>query len=381
MQFNQQAFPSMLRDPVRYAPSVEAPEPDEAETARKLVETMRAIIETTHRDTGHALRSVHAKSHALLQGRMQVFDNPEPLAQGLFARPGTHRVVMRLSTNPGDILPDDVSVPRGLAIKIGNAERPRLPGSEGHDVQDLVLVNAPAFVAPNARKFLGNLQLLAATTDRAPRAKQILSKVLRGVESALETVGAGSATITAIGGHPMTHPLGETFYSQTAFRYGDYIAKFSVAPVSPELEALTRAPLDVRGRPDGLREATTEFFRNQGGKWEVRVQLCCDLDIMPVEDASVEWPEEVSPYIAVAEITVAPQPAWNEDRSRAIDDGLSFSPWNGLEAHRPLGSINRTRRAAYEMSARFRSASAELPGPFDSTASTDEVIALPAPSD
>ncbi len=33
---------------------------------------------------------------------------------------------------------------------------------------------------------------------------------------------------------------------------------------------------------------------------------------------------------------------------------MAFSPWHGLAAHRPLGSIMRMRRMAYEMSAKFR---------------------------
>lgn len=37
-----------------------------------------------------------------------------------------------------------------------------------------------------------------------------------------------------------------------------------------------------------------------------------------------------------------------------MDDGLAFSPWHGVASHRPLGSIMRARRAAYEMSAQFR---------------------------
>ena len=37
-----------------------------------------------------------------------------------------------------------------------------------------------------------------------------------------------------------------------------------------------------------------------------------------------------------------------------MDDGLSFSPWHGLAAHRPLGSIMRVRQAAYEQGKRFR---------------------------
>ena len=75
---------------------------------------------------------------------------------------------------------------------------------------------------------------------------------------------------------------------------------------------------------------------------------------MPIEDASVPWPEDLSPYIAVGRITAYPQLAWNEARSSAVDDGMAFSPWHGVAAHRPIGSIMRVRKAAYEMSAKFR---------------------------
>ena len=158
--------------PVRYEPVFEHPEPDEAETTRALVETMRKIQEKTFEDGGHALRSVHAKSHALLQGELEVLAGlPPELAQGMAASPGRYPVVMRLSTNPGDILDDNVSVPRGLAVKVIGVEGERLHGSEGHNTQDFVLVNAPAFLKSDARSFLKSLKLLAATTDKAPGLK------------------------------------------------------------------------------------------------------------------------------------------------------------------------------------------------------------------
>ena len=126
--------------------------------------------------------------------------------------------------------------------------------------------------------------------------------------------------------------------------------------MSLELKELKDAPLDLKGKPDGIREAVVDFFHRHGGEWEIRVQLCTDLETMPVEDASVLWPEEESPYISVGRITVAPQEAWSEDKVAAIDEGLSFSPWHGLAAHRPLGVIMRLRRKAYEASAAFRAA-------------------------
>lgn len=83
----------------------------------------------------------------------------------------------------------------------------------------------------------------------------------------------------------------------------------AVAPVSPELAAHAQAPLNVNGIPDGIREAVVEFFRQNGGTWEVRAQLCTSLDDMPVENAAAVWPEKKSPYRAVARITVKPQDA------------------------------------------------------------------------
>ena len=350
-----QNTPASSARPVRYDPSVETPEQDEGATDAALVETMFKISSTTFGHSGHAQRSVHAKSHGLLRGELRVLDDlPPVLAQGLFARSGSYPVAVRLSTTPGDILDDSVSAPRGLAVKVVGVEGERLPGTEGDVTQDFVLVNGPAFNAPNAAKFLSSLKPLAATTDTAEGLKKVVSATMRAAESVVEAFGGKSPTLTSMGGQPETHILGETFYSQVPLLYGPYIAKVAVAPVSPELKALTGAPLDVNGRPNGLREAVADFFRTTGGEWEVRVQLCTDLDAMPVEDASVAWPEDQSPYVAVARIGAPPQDAWSEARVAAMDDGLSFSPWHGLAAHRPLGSIMRARRAAYEMSAQFR---------------------------
>ncbi|WP_159996330.1 catalase family protein [Roseomonas sp. 18066] len=352
----------MTIHPLRYEPAYETPEPDEAETTGGLVEALRGIAETTYRDYGYPVRSVHAKSHGLLRGELQVLEGlPAAYAQGLFAQLGRYPVVLRFSTNPGDILDDSVSVPRGLAVKVVGVEGARLPGSEAGREQDFVLVNAPTFAAPTAKAFLGNLKLLAKTTDRAPGLKKVLSAALRGTEAALEAVGGKSATLTQMGGHPNTHILGDNFYSGTPFLFGASMAKFSVAPVSPALLALKDAKVKVSGRPDALREEVLAFFAGNTAEWELRVQLCTDIGEMPIEDSTVEWPETMSPYVAVARITAGPQPSWNEERSRAVDLGMAFNPWQGLAAHRPLGSINRTRRAAYRMSADFREARSGCP--------------------
>jgi len=345
----------MPNPPVRYAPDVEHIMDDELQIEAELIETLLGISRRTWHDSGRSFRSVHAKSHALLKAELYVLgDLPPELAQGLFAREATYPVVMRFSTTPGDILPDNVSTPRGLAIKVVGVEGDRMEGAEDDVTQDFVMTNAKAFQTANGKTFLSNLKLLATTTDKATPMKVALSKVMRGAENVIEAFGGKSAAVRGMGGEPRTHPLGETYYTGVPLLYGDYIAKLSVAPVSPELTELTGARIDVTHGKTPIRDAMIDHFALFGGEWEVRAQLCTDLDSMPVENAAKVWPEEQSPYVTVARIIAEPQTAWSEERSAAIDDGMSFSPWHGLAAHRPLGSINRLRRMAYEASARFR---------------------------
>lgn len=341
--------------PLPFEPSFEQIPDDEAQTSQELAEALHSIMETTLRDNGHANRSVHAKAHGLLRGHMTVLDTlPAELAQGAFAKPGTLPVAMRFSTNPGDILDDKVSTPRGLAVKVIGVEGSRLPGSEGEVTQDFVMQNAKAFTAATPKAFLRTLKLLAKTTDKAPGMKKALSAVLRGVESTLESLGGESGTLKSLGGHPQTHILGESFSTVVPLLYGPYYAKVAVVPVSANLTALTDKHLDFGDNPDGLRSAVEAYFAQSGGTWEVRVQLATDLEKMPIEDASVQWPEDLSPYVTVARIEVEPQQSWSPEKVQEIDDGMSFSPWHGLAAHRPLGGVMRVRKPSYEMSAGFR---------------------------
>lgn len=351
-------FATLPIQPVAYDPSVETVRDDEAATQAELVETLLGMSKTMADHTGHAMRSVHAKSHGLLRGELRVLDGlPPQLAQGLFALPRRYPVVMRLSTPPAEMLDDRVSLPRGMAVKVLGVDGERVEGADTATTQDFLFVDGPVFAAPDAKGFLKNLKLLAGTTDKAPNAKRMLSSVLQTVEKAIEAVGGQSGKLIAMGGHPETHPLGATFFTQVPLRYGAYIAKLQLAPVSPDLRALEDAPIDLDDKPDGTREAVMDFVRSREGspaEWELRVQLCTDLETMPIEDASVEWPQDQSPFVAVARITVDAQAGWSDELSREIDDGMAFNPWHALAAHRPLGGVMRARRVAYAASSNFR---------------------------
>jgi hypothetical protein len=342
--------------PLVFDPSMESPEQDEAETGQGLVETLHKITEITYKDGHHAIRPVHAKSHGLLKAELVVADDlPPVLSHGLFAKPGRYPAVMRFSTTPGDILDDKVSTPRALAVKILNVDGPGLPGAENARTQDFLLVNGKTFGGPNGKAFLNNLKLLAPTTDKAEGLKVALSSVLQLAERGIEALGGKSGTIISLGGHPETDILGESFYGQLPFLYGLHVAKIAIVPVSPNLTALTGAKVDLHDKPNGLREAVIAAFAQEGGEWEVRIQLATTLDETPIENSALLWPEDKTPFVTVARLIAGPQTAWSEPRQAAVDDGMAFSPWHCLAAHRPLGSIMRMRKAVYEMAADFRS--------------------------
>ena len=344
-----------MQPPVRFSPAVEELRPDEQETTTKLDEQFASIQATTAEDYGHGVRAVHAKGHAIARGTLTVKDGlPPELAQGLFATPGQYEALLRFSTQPGDILDDSVNSPRGLAIKVLGVEGARLPGSEGDTTQDFVGVNGRVFGAPDTKKFLGNLTMLAKTTDKLEGVKKAMSAVLQPIEAGLTAVGMPSPNLEQMGGAPPVHPLGETYFSQTAYRHGDYIAKWAVFPVSRELTDLTGTHIHTAGRPDAIREAMNDALAEHGGIWEMRVQFCRDLAKQPVEDATVEWKEADSPFVTVATLEIGPQPAWVAMETIITEDQLAFNIWHGLAAHQPLGNINRARRDTYTQSAARR---------------------------
>ncbi len=341
--------------PLRFDPSFESVPSDEAETQRGLTDAMLSIARRTHADTGHAYRAVHAKAHGYLRARFEVLPGLPPwLAQGLFAEPAVYDAILRFSTTPGDILHDNISVPRGAALKVLGVPGPRLPGSEGETTQNYVLGNSPSFQVATAKSFLRQLKPMAATTGHVAPLKHVVSVLSRTAEAALEMVGQTSATLTTLAGQARTQLLGDSFFSQAALLHGDYFGKVALSPVSADLTALSQKPLDVAGHPDAIRDSIQAYFRARPAVWELRVQLATSIESMPIEDAATLWPESESPYVPVARVSAVPQDTWADDLRDYVEDRLAFNPWTGLAAHRPLGSIMRARRPSYAAARAYR---------------------------
>lgn len=345
-------------DYVRYSDSIEVDQPDEARLSDEIVASMSKINRAVFDRHRHATRDAHAKSHGILKGELIVDEGlPPHLAQGLFARAGgRHDVIIRLSSAPGDIHSDRVPSLRGMAIKVlGVAGERLLPGDTG-GAQDFLLVSAPTIPFGHVRayhEFQRTLQQLDGVPDGLQEAAAALA---RGAKTVLDAVGVKPPLLVEGQAIPNNHILGETFHSMAAVRFGDYVAKISAAPESPEVKALTGVSIDASAGYSTLRDLVVAFFRDNGAEYRLRAQLCTDLAVMPVEDASVVWPEAASAHRPIARIVIPPQEAYGPARRVFGDDMLSFNPWHGIAAHRPLGSIMRVRAKAYEASSAFRHA-------------------------
>ena len=106
--------------------------------------------------------------------------------------------------------------------------------------------------------------------------------------------------------------------------------------------------------PSILRDLVVSFFREQTAEYELRAQLCTNLERMPVEDASIQWSEDESQYQPIAKVTISAQEAFSPARRVYEDEVLSVNAWHCILEHRPLGSIQRVRIKAYELSSRYR---------------------------
>ncbi|MBE7159374.1 MAG: catalase family protein [Rhodospirillales bacterium] len=311
----------------------------------------------------HAYRPVHAKSHGLLVGTLEVLpDLPEPLAQGLFGEVRRYPVILRFSTNPGDLLADNVSSPRGLAIKVLDVDGPKTPNHEGKTTQDFVCINANAFTAPDPKGFLEQIRNFDKNLDTPEGMKHVVSAAARATNAVLKAVHLPSATLEGIGASA-THILGESFSTVAPLRFGRYVAKIGVAPGNAALQKLTGKSVDLSADYNALEELIRKFFRHETAVWDVRVQLALapkDPNApqkeweFPIEEADKEWPEDKSPWHTVAQITAPPQETYSDRRQTFVDERLSFSPWHALAAHQPLGGIMRSRLKAYEEAMKYR---------------------------
>jgi len=327
--------------PIPYRDDLEQEQEGEAQVIEDTIAHMRHTMEQAFELHRKATSGTHAKSHGIVTGSLRVHDDlPPELAQGLFARSGTYEIVMRYASEPGQIDPDTAKRARGVALKVLDVEGEKLDPSWSS--QDFLFNTWPVLPDGDAASYLMAIQ------ERDKHA----GHHLRTDAATLARTRSPQALLFER--TPNLHPVAHTYYSQAAFRHGEYVAKHNLRPVGPDIAAVADREVGRGDAPGVLKDWVRKFFTTGTATYELGVQLRTDADTMPVEDTSVTWPEETSPYRPVATLTLPPQETFSAARRTYAEDRMSWRIWNGLAAHRPLGSINRARRAVYAELSQWR---------------------------
>ncbi|HSX69366.1 MAG TPA: catalase family protein [Pseudomonas sp.] len=320
---------------------------DEAAMTHGIIEDAIRIVEQ-HRDNTRVLRDAHAKAHGCVKAEMTVLQNLVPeLRHGVLAEPGkTWQAWMRLSN--GNAYPqfDSARDARGMAIKLLDVPGEKLLSSKATaGNQDFVMFNNSLFFVRDVAEYKQNFaaqasgqKIRAFFPSLDPRTWEV-----RHLFIALKTLAPAPDS-----------PVDATYSSIAPFKLGPNNIKYRVVP-DPQSCPRYELPEQNTALPNFLRNALYQQLSLD------RVPACFALQVqrqnpdyyMPIEDTSVEWSEDISPFETVATIRVAAQD-FDTREQNLFCDNLSFNPWHALPEHRPIGGINRLRKAVYEAVSVYR---------------------------
>lgn len=319
------------------------------------------------------LRGVHAKDHGCLKATFEIVEDlPEEFRVGVFAKPGhKYDAWVRYSNAATLVLADDAPgeagkpTPgsRGMAIKLLGVQGAPLMPPHGSLTQDFLLVNHPVFAFANVDDYEVLSTVLADPANTEQPFKFFEIQRNKGGEAAkraaesfqiVKRIRAPDVASGAFQPQPAC-PVDCQYYSAAPFLLGDgAVMKFRAVPTSPGTGKPNAAD------PSYLRTALKERLDEQTGgepvvfEFQVQLRPRGGLNVAEdIENVCKEWPEDKFTFKTVAKLTI-PLQDFDSPERRGVCEDLFFTPWHGLEDHRPIGGINRMRRAVYEASSTFR---------------------------
>ena len=298
-------------------------------------QTVRMIEESvrTEAKNGSAHRDAHPKAHGCVQAKFSVLHKlPDEMRLGIFKEFREYPAWIRYSNASGKVQDDSVGDARGMAIKLMGVE-----GSES-GTQDFVMINHPVFFVRNAADYV---DFQKALSEGSP--VKFFFPSLNPFKFRLHELGIANK----ITGKEVANPLGIQYWSTTPYGFGDTSMKFSVRSCS------ATSPFRATYSPNFLHENMWKQLDQDDACFDFMVQLRKRPLVMPIEDPTIEWSEEDSPFIPVAKITI-PRQAFDSPKQVSFCENLSFTPWHTIPEHRPLGGINRVRKVVYDTISRVR---------------------------
>ncbi|MFJ6635073.1 catalase family protein [Streptomyces sp. NPDC091376] len=351
---------------IRYTPEVETIDPDIDDLLAPIIEFWEKKGRESPKveGTGRAVRGAHPKSFGLARAEVYILHNvPPAYAQGIYAEPGRHGALLRFSSAASHLGADArLGTGLGCAIKIFDVPGVKLVEDEPDSTTfDLVLKNNTTFIANTARHYLLIEEVVNDLPEYVARGKtgfnDLLADFLTGKgklersDWAWDEMFAFVRTATQT---PVRNPLLTTYTTMGAVLHGDYIAKVRIAPAPHNASHVIHHELDVESRPDVFQPTLVDELQAGSFDFDLQVQLCTDLDAMPVNDLTVEWPEDRSPFVTVARVRIPSQDISGPENFER-SDALAFNQWRVTAEHRPLGEIMQVRQI-YSASARVRRA-------------------------
>jgi Catalase len=316
-------------------------------------EMVRLAVDRMEPQQGRIRRGQHAKPTGCVRGVFTIRDDfAADLRHGVFHRPNqSFQAIVRFSNSSETIAPDGKGDARGMAVKLLAVEgTPAVPGTANR-CQDFLTVNHPVFPFATPAEYVKFFRI---------RQTPLVGDLLAAGWLALFH-SRHLKIVKTIRGKRVASPLDLRYWSGSPYRLGPpgttdgRAVKYSLVP---RFEG-TATPINPNDPPpDYLSRALERHLKTREAVFDFRVQPQTDPVTMPVEDPSVEWDEGVSEPIPVATLTIGVQDVdSSEGRALAEEcEAMSFSPWNALAEHRPMGGMNRLRRAVYLATQANRSA-------------------------
>ena len=375
----------------------EYPEQGEQKYYALLAELAQKQMDKLYGQRPRAKRDTHAKTHACVQGNLEIFDfEPEIIKehlskktklteaqikeidfkQGILAQPKQYPVWLRFANGRTTVENDYVADTRSMSVKIMEVEGERLPQSHELHTQDIITQNAAIFFIQTIKDYHGFFGSVVESRQAAfrwllthPRQFLALQKITRPTPKSLltEKYWSGSAYSLGLpinfedeqpGLQPVTYPgvikyaftpvVPQPPYSQLSFQSRTGI------PQLPWIDRARALGLD-RSQPDNYyREELIQALTKPDARycWDFGIQFQTSPK-MSIDDVTIAWNEQQSPFLTVGRLTVQHQIidfAQQED----FAENLRFSPWNGLAANRPVGALNRLRSVVYPIVAEYR---------------------------
>ncbi|KAL2405017.1 hypothetical protein ABEF95_001280 [Exophiala dermatitidis] len=313
-------------------------EKEDIEVVAAMVNEIQKAQWNSHR---HCYTGTHVRTQGIVKGTLRTEPNlPAHLKQSMFAEEREWPVLCRYSSEPGDPGLD----PRGFAMKVFDVHGEHFDAGKNLDLptQDIEFNSTPALDLADAKTTREIIDLRVKFGNNQPELyKQLDARQDTELQKARDAVRN-------------THLESTRQYSQTAYRYGDYVIKYCLVPNTETQRKLYEETVKPVDGSDILHRWLQNFHREHDAEYLFQVQLCENLEDQPVEYAGKVWDPEKYPWQTVARLTIPKQDSFNYALKCFWEDRLSIDPWLGLKSLGPLGGPNRLRQVVYPASSALR---------------------------